>query len=231
MTSHLGLVLHVQAGNGSPWGWFNNPKSQASSTWWVSKTGRVEQYVDANVIAWAQAAGNTMYNSVETEGFPSEPLTPQQVSALAELYAWGVRTYRWNLALANTPGTHGFGYHAMGGVAWGGHPLCPGTLRIAQREPILNAAALILNPPKPQPPTPTPTPTHRNGDDDMFCYRVGTDNTKVYQVVGGSTPILFSISHVSAEGVRGQGGIYYQATQEEHDAYVQTFVHGARLVP
>ena len=51
MGAHLGVILHVQAGNGNLAGWFNNPAAKASSTSWVSKGGALEQYVDANVSA------------------------------------------------------------------------------------------------------------------------------------------------------------------------------------
>jgi hypothetical protein len=141
MTAHLGLVLHVQQGNNGLQGWFSNPASGASSTWWVSKTGRVEQYVDADLQAWAQAAGNATYNSVETEGYDSEPLTAAQVDALAGLYTWGATVYGWPLVLAETPGAEGFAWHGMGGSAWGAHPACPGDLRRDQRTEILLQAA------------------------------------------------------------------------------------------
>jgi hypothetical protein len=140
MSAHLGLVLHVQEGNGGLQGWFNNPASGASSTWWVSKAGVLEQYVDADATAWAQGAGNATYNSVETEGFVAEPLTGAQESMLAELYAWGAVTYGWPNALAEAPGQRGLGWHGMGGSAWGGHTGCPGDLRKNRRDEILAAA-------------------------------------------------------------------------------------------
>ncbi len=149
MTAHQGLVLHVQAGNNSPWGWFANPLNQVSSTWWVSKTGVLEQYVDSNLAAWAEAAGNSTWDSVETEGFPSEPLTAAQVSMLARLYAWGVTAYGWPLTIAETPTSRGFICHSDGGVRWGNHPQCPGLIRAGQRQAILAAAAIPARPPAP----------------------------------------------------------------------------------
>jgi hypothetical protein len=146
MTGHLGLVLHVCQGNGSQHGWFSDPAAQASSTWWVSKAGVVEQYVDADAQAWAQAAGNPTYNSVETEGFAVEPLTSLQISSLTDLYAWGHHAYGWPLALAEKPGQPGFGWHGMGGDPWGGHTGCPGALRVAQRADVL----ANLAPPAPE---------------------------------------------------------------------------------
>lgn len=137
MTGHVGLVLHVAVGNGSLYGWFNNPASQVSAHFWVSKTGHVEQYVDGNTEAWHAGGANGTYNGVETEGFPTEPLTDAQITGLAGIYQWGMKSYGWPKQLADTPGQAGFGWHGMGGDAWGGHPLCPGDLRKPQRADVL----------------------------------------------------------------------------------------------
>lgn len=141
MNENLGLILHVQAGNGSLRGEFSNPLKGKSSTWWISKAGTVEQYVDSDQKAWTQAAGNTYYNSVETEGQPDEPLTDAQIAALADLYRWGHLTHGWKFQLAEHPGDEGLGWHGMGGTAWGNHPNCPGGLRRAQRQLILTLAS------------------------------------------------------------------------------------------
>jgi hypothetical protein len=155
MGSHLGLIMHVQVGNGSLSGWFNNPTADASSTWWVSKSGVLEQYVDANLCAWAQSGGNSTYNSIETEGNPAEPLTPQQEAQLARLYQWGMGVYHWPKAVTDRPGQPGFGWHGMGGAGWGGHTSCPGDLRKNRRQAILNT---IGTPGAPPPPKPAPPP-------------------------------------------------------------------------
>jgi len=140
----LGLILHVQAGNNALSGWFNNPAAQASSTWWAGKAGGREQYgnPDADKF-WAQSAGNATYHSVETEGYPNEPLTPQQIETVATIYAWGHARYGWPFQLAEKPGDKGLGWHGMGGSAWGGHTGCPGDLRKAQRPAILARAKQI----------------------------------------------------------------------------------------
>lgn len=140
MSAQLGLVLHVQEGNNSLAGWFDNPSSGASSTFWVSKNGTLEQYVDADICAWAQGSGNSTYQSVETEGYHDEPLTDTQIDTLAQLYTWGNQTYGWPDLLAETPGQVGFGWHGMGGDSWGGHTACPGDLRKPQRTDILDLA-------------------------------------------------------------------------------------------
>lgn len=140
MSRSLGLILHVQAGNNSPHGWFSRPATDASSHWWVSSDGQLEQYVDAGRASWAQAGGNTTYHSVETEGWPHEPLTAAQEATLARLYRWGHERYGWPYELAERPGEHGFGWHGMGGTGWGNHPSCPGGLRKGRRSAILKLA-------------------------------------------------------------------------------------------
>lgn len=142
----LGLILHVQQGNNSLARYFANSKNGAMSHFWVAKDGRVEQYQSLDRISWAQAAGNDSYHSVETEGFVTEPLTQAQIQALAQLYAWGITTLRWLPKLSDYPGSAGFGWHGMGGPAWGGHTGCPGNLRKPQRAAVL---ALITAPPTP----------------------------------------------------------------------------------
>jgi hypothetical protein len=161
MQRHDGLVLHVQVGDGSLYGWFDDPGSEVSSHWWVAKDGRVEQYVDADTESWAQAAGNGTYNSVETEGLPDQALTADQINSLAKLYRWGHDTYGWRLALSDTVGQLGFAWHGMGGVDWGNHPDCPGDLRLSARTEILRIAAgavITPGPPTPKPPEPAPEP-------------------------------------------------------------------------
>lgn len=138
MSVHLGLVLHVQQGNGGLQDFFSRPNGQSSSHFWVSRLGAVEQYVDTEQRAWAQAAGNDSYLSVETEGWTTEPLTPAQVRSLAALYAWCSTTYALPIRVSDRPGQMGLGWHGMGGVAWGNHPGCPGELRKAQRQEILS---------------------------------------------------------------------------------------------
>jgi len=159
MTSHVGVVLHVQEDNGGLQGWFNNPASGVSSHFWISKAGVVEQYVDTDVVAWAQAAGNASYLSVETEGFTTEALTEQQVDQFGKLFRWCVGRYSSiHYAEADVPGQSGLGWHGMGGVAWGNHPGCPGDLRKAQRPVIIQKAQGSAVPtPQPQP-TPVPNP-------------------------------------------------------------------------
>lgn len=99
-----------------------------------------EQYVDTARQAWAQAAGNAQYLSVETEGYDTEPLTAAQVSKLVELWDWVRTTY----LLPNQTTDHGgrgltTHAHYPSGIpdpAWGNHP-CPGALRAASLPTIV----------------------------------------------------------------------------------------------
>jgi hypothetical protein len=141
MTSTQGLVLHVNAGNGDPYGWWTQPTTPiASSHFQLMKDGTLIQYVPLDTVAWCQVAGSTMWHSIETEGFPDEPLTDAAVAKLGQLYAWGHVNCGWPLQLADDPNGVGFGWHGMGGEAWGGHFGCPGDARKAQRSQILRLA-------------------------------------------------------------------------------------------
>lgn len=140
-----GLVLHVQDDTGNPHGWFDNPASQVSSDFWVRRDGHLEQYCDTGVdYAFAQAAGNPYYASVETEGHPDSPMTDAQVESVAHIYAWGHSEFGWPLRVVDSTTEHGFTYHGVGGVAWGNHPGCPGSLRRAQRPAVIARAKEIL---------------------------------------------------------------------------------------
>jgi peptidoglycan hydrolase-like protein with peptidoglycan-binding domain len=142
----LGLVLHVQDGNGSLFGWFNNPRSQASSAWWAGKKGEREQYGDPDLERfWTQVAGNWTWHAIECEGTPDEPMTPQQIETVAQVLAAGHERYGWPLVVSNDPTLGGLGWHGMGalcGVNWG-HPYCPGDIRRAQMPAIVARAKQI----------------------------------------------------------------------------------------
>ncbi len=117
-----GWILHVVVGNGSPYGTFATAKSpdRRFSTFWVAKSGGIEQYTETGMKSWAQGTGNGMYWSIETEGYPSEALTDAQITSLARLHDWLGAPDR----IATTVGDSGIGVHYMGGQAWGGHT-CP----------------------------------------------------------------------------------------------------------
>jgi len=136
----LGWVEHVVVGNGDPHDLFEHapPGNRRFSHLWFAKSGVVKQYQRLSHDSWAQVAGNDSYWSCETEGDPSEPLTEQQLDALARWHVWSGTAD----AIATAPGQRGIGTHQMGGAAWGGHA-CPGPIRAGQRAEILRRAAII----------------------------------------------------------------------------------------
>ncbi len=143
-TSHMGLVVHITTNDFDPYGFFSNPANQASSNYWASALGLLEEYVDPDLRAWAQSSGNGSWVSVETSGRDGTAMTDAQVQTVAELFAWGHQHYGWPLQLSEDPGTPGLGWHGMGGDGWGGHFNCPGDARKAQRSEVLRRAALIV---------------------------------------------------------------------------------------
>jgi hypothetical protein len=181
LVDELGLVMHVQQGNNSPFGWFDNPSADASSTWWIAKDGRLEQYVDPDTqYAWAQGNGNRRYCSCEFEGYVGEPLTDAQLATAARLYEWGARTRGWRYQLAERPGQKGFGWHGMGAAAGWGHPDCPGIIRRSQRSTILDRAAAISRGREPLKAPANPTSTE---DDDMSAQDVARLEGKIDEVL------------------------------------------------
>lgn len=142
MAAHLGLVLHVNdADSYDLHDYFSRSDIEVSSHFQVTKDGTVFQYLDTMTSSWCQSDGNQDYLSVETQGFPSEPLTDPQVASLVSLYRWLHQVHGIPYQLANKPGERGFAWHGMGGQAWGGHFGCPGDLRRGQRILILGLAS------------------------------------------------------------------------------------------
>ena len=157
--SMMGVIMHTMVGNlGSAVAWFNNPASQASAFFGIAEDGSIWQFgpVGHNWEAWAQAAGNPNWYSIEhaDAGHPANPLTPQQITASAQLVELLSRFAGFPLQVSDDVNTKGYGWHGMGGVPWGNHPNCPGDVRKAQRPAILALAKDIRNPPVQPPPPP-----------------------------------------------------------------------------
>lgn len=143
-----GLVEHIQQGyEGGSEAWFKNPASRASAHFLNPKTGPLRQLIDTRDRAWAQAAGNPYWISVENEGFVPDALTASQLENNAHLLAWLHKTYSVPLAVTDDPAGRGLGWHGMGGDAWGGHPNCPGEAIKAQRADIVARARTIVGVP------------------------------------------------------------------------------------
>jgi hypothetical protein len=143
----LGAVLHVNVSDGNLYNWVAGDHDM-SCHFEVYKDGSAEQYLDTNASSWCQVDGNNTYLSIETEGFPNEPLTPAQLETTAQIVAWCARMHGFPLRVADSVGERGLGWHGMGGAAWGGHTGCPGDKRKAQRAEIIARAKEINNPPK-----------------------------------------------------------------------------------
>lgn len=182
----LGAIEHVEEGTevGTE-ATFANPANQVSSHFAIAKTGALDQFVDTDLDAWAQAAGNASYFSVETEGVAGEALTAAQVETFGRLYGWllTVPNARFGLTVADTVGARGLGWHGMGGAAWGGHLGCPGELRKAQRPDILAAAGaagpFTLTPPEEAPMDVVLTDPATGGS---WCFT--TDGEALYTAAG-----------------------------------------------
>jgi N-acetylmuramoyl-L-alanine amidase-like protein len=130
-------------------GWQQNPVSDVSSHFVIGlggfDTGEVAQMLDTDLAAWTQANGNPYCISAEFAGFSTGQYTPQQQEAASQLYAWLHITHGLPLQLSNSPSEPGWGWHGMGGAAWGNHPDCPGPANVALRGPMLARTLQIVN--------------------------------------------------------------------------------------
>lgn len=147
MTEVHGLVLHIQDGTeAGTEAWFNDRASKASAHFLNPKAGSLRQLIDTADRAWAQAAGNPYWISIENEGRGGDSLTATQVANAGRLLAWLHQSYATPLQLTTDTMGRGMAYHGMGGTAWGGHPDCPGSAVLAQRGAILTAAESFAEP-------------------------------------------------------------------------------------
>ena len=142
MARQDGALVHHAVMNGSLHALFNNPGTRASAHFNVFRDGRIEQYVDTNIVAWhsGNTQGNTTTIGVETEGCGppphAEPMTDAMVSAFARLYAEGQRRHGWPNALQNQRGQRGLGFHRLWNAT-----ACPCDPRLNMRPEILRRAA------------------------------------------------------------------------------------------
>lgn len=147
-----GVVLHIM--DGTLWGtdgWFHNKISESSSDYGVGKKDTIIQWVDwtTNWKAWAEAAGNPYWVSIEFEGKSGDALTPFQLEAGAQIIAHVFSTDNVPYQNAERPSDFGLGWHGMGGKLWGGHPNCPGDPIKAQRPLMLERARFLAGTPAP----------------------------------------------------------------------------------
>lgn len=150
-----GLVLHIQDGSqAGSLAWCTNPQSQVSAHFFAPKVGRLVQLVDTADMAWAEAAGNPHWISIENEGWTGQDLTPDQLASCSALLARLYSVYQVPLVPSDDPTARGLGWHGMGGDAWGGHPDCPGKPVLLQRPHIIAGALQLLGEKVPTPPVP-----------------------------------------------------------------------------
>lgn len=156
----MGVIMHTIVGDlTSADAMFNNPDKQVSAFFGIAQSGHVKQWgpVGHNWEAWAQMAGNAAWYSIEhaDHGNPDNPLTEAQITASAQLVECLSAFAGFPLQVTDSPDLPGYGTHAMGGAAWGGHTcpdLPPEHVRSRQRAAIIGLAKQIRNPaPPPEP--------------------------------------------------------------------------------
>lgn len=154
----MGVVMHTEVGNEpGTIATFNDPAAQVSAFFSIGQDGAVHQYgpVGQDWEAWAQAAGNAKWYSIEhaDNGNPANPLTEAQITASAQLVECLSAFAGFALQVSDNVATPGYGWHGMGGIPWGDHPHCPGEVRKAQRPAIIALAKEIRAgaAPRPQP--------------------------------------------------------------------------------
>ena len=128
---------------------FNNPSFQASAHFGIAESGLIHQFGPiTGWRAWHAMSANSHYYGIEhaDAGNPNHPLTPQQITASAQLVELLSRVGNFPLQITNTPGGEGYGTHNMGGASYGGHTcpdLPPNHVRSAQRGEIIALAKAI----------------------------------------------------------------------------------------
>jgi peptidoglycan hydrolase-like protein with peptidoglycan-binding domain len=133
-----------------------NPASEASAFFSVDELGNAHQYLPLGhgYVAWAQKAGNPYWRSCECEDKTrtGDPMTQPQMVAFAQILEACSAYDGFPLQITDDPvNGHGLITHGDGGVSWGDHPNCPGSVRKAQR-PQLVALAMSIRQDTPLPP-------------------------------------------------------------------------------
>lgn len=150
-SSMMGVIMHTMVGDlPSADATFNNPGTQVSAFFGIAQDGAVKQWgpVGFNWAAWAQMDGNAAWYSIEhaDHGNPDNPLTDAQITASAQLVECLSAFAGFPLQVTDSPDIPGYGTHAMGGAAFGGHT-CPDEpprhVRSQQRPAIIALAKEI----------------------------------------------------------------------------------------
>ena len=152
-----GVVMHTMVGNlPGTITEFNNRDNGASAHFGIDQSGLIHQFgpIGKGWCAWAQAAGNLTWYSIEhaDDRNPDNPLTPEQVTASGQVVECLSAFAGFPLQVTDRPAGRGYGVHYMGGQAWGGHTcpdLPPRHVRSQQRQAIIDLAKLIRDPSPP----------------------------------------------------------------------------------
>lgn len=181
MISHRLFVMHIQEGTESGTdAWFHNPDAQVSAHFGNPKTGPLDQWVDTNDRAWAQADYNNVAISLENEGHGGDSLTANQLENAANLLVWAHQTHGTPLQVTDDPNGSGVIGHGLLGEAGGGHFDCPGSPILAERQQVVDMAKALLG----QSPTP-PASNYPAYPGYVFVYQGGQlafdHNVKTWQ--------------------------------------------------
>ena len=149
----MGVVMHTRPATcPAPSRGSTTRRLRLSAHFCVAQDGAVVQMgpIGKGWIAWAEAAGNEAWYSIEhaDHGDPANPLTPAQITASAQLVECLSAFAGFPLQVSDSPSVKGYGWHGMGGEAWGDHLACPGDVRKAQRPQIVALAMAIRTPPE-----------------------------------------------------------------------------------
>lgn len=140
----VGAVCHVAVSEAtSLFDYFKNRSGGIESHFYITLTGRIEQYRDTQYEADAQLNGNSFsrngkvagYVSIETAGMGGGKWNSKQLAALRRLLLWLAETHDFPLSKCTTPTDPGVGYHTMWGAPSAWTPVaksCPGPERIKQ---------------------------------------------------------------------------------------------------
>ena len=139
-----GLTLHISSNRADTLSGIQGTfmtSNKFPSHFGIERKGAVGQYLDTKHHDWA-AERTVDYFSVECAATSGDSLSDEQIVAVSKLYAWLHETHSILVTLANSAGSLGLAYHSLFKPT--GHPLCPGSAVIGQRQWIVNVTNWIL---------------------------------------------------------------------------------------
>lgn len=136
--------------------WNRDKNARASSHFYVDYDGEITQYIPLSHMSWTSVQGNGRTYGVETQGYPHEEWTKEQLESLAAIVKWTSSVENTPIRqMATTAKTErGIGHHQtpFGGELWNPNLHdCPGKKRIEQIPVVIEMTKDVSV-------TPTPTP-------------------------------------------------------------------------